>query len=279
MLDRDAEMLHAQGVAVFINTITAAGLLAPALVALAGLPAAHAQVQAQAAPPPCTAPAELAKFERPFAHLAGRIAQRSPITVVAVGSSSTAGNGASSPAAAYPSRLEALLKARFVGVPIRVLNRGVGGEEVRDMLARFDRSVIAEKPDLVLWQIGTNSVLYDHPIVGNAAVLSDGLNRLKAIGTDLALINPQYAPKVLAKPAVENMVGLISTTAKQSGVDLFDRFAVMKYWHEGARLPFTAFLNVDQLHMNDWGYNCLAELLSVAIADAVARAPQPLARK
>jgi lysophospholipase L1-like esterase len=276
-------MLHAQGVAVLINTNAAAALLALALVALAGPPPAQAQVQAQAAPPACTAPAEFAKFERPFAHLAGRIAQRSPVTVVAVGSSSTAGTGASSPAAAYPSRLEALLRAQFVGVPIRVLNRGVGGEEVRDMLARFDRDVIAAKPDLVLWQIGTNSVLHDHPFTGNAVMLTDGLSRLKAIGTELVLINPQYAPKVLAKPAVDNMDRLIAATAKQAGVELFDRFAVMKYWREGAKLPFTAFLNPDQLHMNDWGYNCIAELLSVAIADAVARAPKtaaaPIARK
>ena len=271
-------MLHAQGVAVFINRSAAAGLLALALLPLTGPLPAHAQSQVQAAPPACTAPAEFAKFERPFAHLAGRIARRSPVIVVAVGSSSTAGTGASSPAASYPSRLEALLKAQFVGVPIKVFNRGVGGEEIRDMLARFERGVIAEKPDLVLWQIGTNSVLHDHPIVGNAALLTEGLNRLKAIGTDLVLINPQYAPKVLAHPAVDNMIRLISITARQSGVELFDRFAVMKYWREGAQLPLTAFLNPDQLHMNDWGYNCIAELLSVAVVDAVARAPT-LARK
>jgi len=29
------------------------------------------------------------------------------------------------------------------------------------MLARLDIAVIAEKPDLVLWQVGTNSVLRD----------------------------------------------------------------------------------------------------------------------
>ena len=255
-----------------------------ALVAtLLALPALPQPAHAQAAPPACEAPAELARFQRPFAHLAGRIAQHRPVTVVAVGSSSTLGVGASSPAASYPSRLEALLKARFVDLPITVLNRGVAGEEMRDMLARFDRGVIAERPDLVLWQIGTNSVLHEHVVAGNAVFLTDGLNRLKAIGTDLVLINPQYAPTVLAHPAVDAMLRLISTTAKQSGVELFNRFAVMKYWREGAKLPFATFLSPDLLHMNDWGYNCVAELISVAIADAVARAPAsaaaPLAQK
>src|SRR5947208_5053698 len=54
------------------------------------------------------------------------------LTIVAIGSSSTEGAGASSDAASYPSRLEALLSARFPAIPIRVLNRGIGGEEEAD---------------------------------------------------------------------------------------------------------------------------------------------------
>jgi acyl-CoA thioesterase-1 len=248
---------------------------------LLALPAAAQPANPQDAAVACTAPAELVRFERPLAHLAARLAQRRPVTVVAIGSSSTAGLGASSPAASYPARLEGLLKARFRDVPIAVLNRGVSGEEVRDMLARFERDVIAAKPDLVLWQIGTNSVLHDHEVTGNAPMLAAGLDRLKATGADVVLINPQYAPKVLAHPALETMLRLIAATAKQSNLDLFDRFAVMKFWRDGAKLPFEVFLSPDQLHMNDWAYNCVAELLSVAVVDAVSRAQvaaAPLAR-
>ena len=35
--------------------------------------------------------------------------------------------------------------------------RGVGGEEIPDMLKRFDQAVVANKPDLVLWQPGTRN--------------------------------------------------------------------------------------------------------------------------
>src|SRR3977135_2351956 len=59
--------------------------------------------------------------------------------------------------------LAAELKEQFPGHPITVINRGVNGEEARDMLARFPAQVIGEKPDLVLWQGGTNSVLRDYP--------------------------------------------------------------------------------------------------------------------
>ena len=230
---------------------------------------AHAQVA-----PACTAPPQLTKFTHRLPRLAELVAQRLPITIIAIGSSSTAGVGAGSPAATYPARLEALLRERATGVGmINVLNRGVGGEEIRDMLARFERDVIAEKPDLVLWQGGTNSVLRDHPIGGNGALLAGELAVLKQTGADVVLINPQYAPKVLVHPDIASMVDVISATAKASRVELFDRFAVMKYWRETRELPFETFLNPDLLHMNDWGYDCLAQLLANAIAESATRAP------
>jgi acyl-CoA thioesterase I len=260
--------------------LVVAGVGAAALAAIlvaTHLPTQRAQPEAQAtAPiaPVCTAPAELTRFSNPMPHVHERVAQRAPVTIVAVGSSSTAGVGASSPAASYPARLEALLRERTPGVDMfNVLNRGVGGEEIRNMLARFERDVTAERPDLVLWQVGTNSVLHDDDISGNGTVLASGLARLKATGADVVLINPQYAPKVLAHPAVATMVELISATAKASDVELFDRFAVMKYWREIRSLPFEAFLNPDLLHMNDWGYDCLARLLGNAITDVATRAP------
>lgn len=237
-------------------------------------PQAQPTAQVQVAAPVCSAPAQYMKFTHRLPRLADRVAHREPITIVAFGSSSTAGAGASSPAATYPARLEALLRERAEGtIPITVLNRGVGGEEIRDMLVRFDRDVIAAKPDLLLWQLGTNSVLRDHAIGGNGALFAAALARIKATGADVVVINPQYAPKVLAHPAVAAMVDLISGTAKASSVEVFDRFAVMKYWRETREIPFETFLSPDLLHMNDWGYDCIAQLLANAITDAATRAP------
>jgi lysophospholipase L1-like esterase len=254
--------------------------LAAVLFALHSLPY-HAH--AQGGVPVCAGPPALAKFIHPLSRVSQTAVRGGPVTIVAIGSSSTAGVGASSAAAAYPNRLQAMLRARAGRIPVNVLNRGVSGEEIRDMMARFDSNVIAAKPDLVLWQIGTNSVLHDKDVSGNASVLADGLNRLKATGADVVLINPQYAPKVLAKPAVATMVRLIAATAKEANIELFDRFAVMKYWREAANMPFAAFLSPDQLHMNDWGYNCVARLLANDIIEAATRPPvtagTPVARQ
>jgi acyl-CoA thioesterase-1 len=87
----------------------------------------------------------------------------------------------------------------------------------------------------------------------------------------VVMIDPQFAPRVIAKPDAEAMVTLISRAAKEANVDLFQRFATMRYWREAEHLPFSAFVTPDDLHMNDWGYGCLAKLLGTAIAEAATR--------
>jgi lysophospholipase L1-like esterase len=219
----------------------------------------------------CTAPAELARFERPLLHTMRRLANGQPLTIVAIGSSSTAGAGASSLDATYPSRLAVELRAQFPGRDITVLNRGVNGEETTNMIARFAADVIAAHPQLVLWQIGTNSVLRDHPLSPHSVQLHDGIERLKAAGADVVLIDPQFAPAVLAKSETQGMLEQIALAAKQEDVDLFQRFAVMRNWHDAQHLSFNAFVSPDHLHMNDWSYACIAKLLGKAIAEAATR--------
>jgi lysophospholipase L1-like esterase len=219
----------------------------------------------------CQAPAELVRLVNPLKRVAQRIAGGQSLTIVAIGSSSTFGAGASSPEHNYPSRLAAELQAAYPKMSITVLNRGVNGEESKDMVERFDRDIFAHKPDLVIWQVGSNSVLRDRPLGEANRSLLDGLQRLRGSGADVVLINPQYAPKVINKHDVDGMVDLIELTAKQANVDLFERFAVMRYWRLTEDIPFSAFVSPDELHMNDWSYGCLAKLLSGAIQEAATR--------
>ena len=73
------------------------------------------------------------------------------MTIVAIGSSSTEGDGAKSKDASYPSRLNVALSARFPGNKINVLNLGVGAQEAPDEAARFKKDVSANNRSLVIW--------------------------------------------------------------------------------------------------------------------------------
>jgi acyl-CoA thioesterase-1 len=219
----------------------------------------------------CAAPSEVTRMLNPLPRTGQRLLSGEPLKIVAIGSSSTAGAGATSDANTYPSRLFAELSALFPENQITVINRGVNGDEARGMLARLDKDVIAENPDLVLWQVGTNSVLRDDPIAPAGRLIHEGLQRLKASGADVVLIDPQYAPKVLAKTDAPKMVDLLAHAAKSLNVDLFRRFAIMQHWRDAERIPFQVFISEDELHMNDWSYRCVAKLLAGSIAEAATR--------
>jgi len=233
--------------------------------------AASGNAAAAAPQPVCTAPSDLTRLDYAFKRVSQKIAAGQPIKIVAIGSSSTAGAGASSAAHTYPSRLEVELKELMPRIAVTVVNRGVNGEESREMLARFERDVFAENPDLVIWQAGSNSVLRDRPLSEAPAPLNQGLKLLREQGIDVVLMNPQYAPKVFTRHDVEGMVHLMAVTAKEKSVNLFQRFALMRYWQLTEGLPFSAFLSTDELHLNDWSYACIARLLAEAIHENATR--------
>jgi len=253
------------------GAIVALGFLALQPAYAQTLGAAPAAATNAGPPAACNVTLDQVRLDLPLAHTARVLASGKPLKIVALGSSSTYGAGASTSAASYPSRLADELARRFPGQEITILNRGVNGNEAADMLARLDTAVIAEKPDLILWQVGTNSVLRDKPLQPHAPLLHEGLARMKATGADVVIIDPQYAPRVISKPMCEGMVSLIATTAKAEHVGVFHRFELMRRWRESESLPFETFVSSDGLHMNDWSYACLAKALGVAIAEAATR--------
>jgi acyl-CoA thioesterase I len=238
------------------------------LPALAVLAAAGAFTTPLCADEPTSPPIQCVTLEShlavPLKRFTDRLMQRAPIKIVAFGSSSTAGSGASSIENNYPSRLAFELAQRFPGAQIQVINRGIGGEDAREMLTRLDRDVRDEKPDLVLWQVGTNALLREDGIALEAGNIREGIARLRATGADVVIIDPQYAPKVLKDPDAEPMVALLSLIAADNNVPVFQRFALMREWRERG-VPFELSLSPDLLHMNDWSYRCFARNLANAL--------------
>jgi lysophospholipase L1-like esterase len=219
---------------------------------------------------PCLPPKDGAKSVGALPHVAKKLAAGQPVLIIAFGSSSTAGFGSSSPEFTYPNRLAAQLRRQYPTADITVLNRGNGGEDAPEMMKRLQTSVIDMKPDLVIWQVGTNAVLRNLDPGETANMVEDGIGRIQAAGADLVLVDPQYSPAVNAK--AENagrMVQLLSKVAALKHVGIFPRFEVMREWHEGQSMPFDSFVIADGLHMNDWGYACFAQLLGDNIIKSV----------
>jgi acyl-CoA thioesterase I len=244
--------------------------VAAAVLSAAGVGAravyAEKATRAAAAAASCTAPPALAGVGPFLGRVAAHLKPGATLTIVALGSSSTSGVGASAPQLSYPSRLEADLRALLPATAVRVINRGKGGDEVPQMLARFDRDVLLEHPDLVIWQLGTNAVLHHADPADEAPLIARGIARLQRHDIDVVLMDLQYAPRVVAMPAYRAMEGVIAAAAKRAHVGVFRRFAIMQAWQ--AEHPGEPSMTIwrDGLHMNDRGYGCVAADLAEAIA-------------
>ncbi len=132
-------------------------------------------------------------------HVASKLVAGEPVVIVAFGSSSTQGHGATSPDFNYPNRLAAQLRRQYPTADITVINAGKGGEDAPEMMKRLQTAVIDMHPDLVIWQVGTNAVLRNLDPAETAKLVEEGIARIQAAGADLVLVDPQYSPAVNAR--------------------------------------------------------------------------------
>jgi len=249
-------------------TTTAPGQANPAQKSIAAR--AVDKVKDMFARVPCLPPKGGSKSMGSLPHVANKLIAGQPVTIIAFGSSSTQGYGSSAPEFNYPNRLAAQLRRHYPTADIIVLNRGKGGEDAPEMMRRLQTEVIDMKPDLVIWQVGTNAVLRNLDQVETEKMIADGIARIQASGSDVVLVDPQYSPRVNEKAeSAGKMIKLLDRVAELRKVGIFPRFEVMRDWHERQAIPTEEFIIPDGLHMNDWGYACFAQLLADDIIKSV----------
>lgn len=233
-------------------------------LALLALLAAPMSLRAQGAGP-CAVPEGMVALSESLPAVARALRRGEALTIVALGSSSTSGTGASRPEAAYPHQLALALAERFPGAVITVLNKGVAGDTAAQMLARIDDDVLAHTPQLVIWQSGTNDIINDIPLTRFIAEHRAGIARLKAGGADLLLLETQWSPRVIGKPGHLDYIHALRQLADAMDVPLLRRFDMMAYWLDARRMSAASMLADDQFHMCDASYLCLARQIATAI--------------
>jgi acyl-CoA thioesterase I len=221
----------------------------------------------------CTAPDEVTRFTVMLPHTARAIRYGLPLVIVAIGSSSTQGVGASDQAHTYPALLAEELRRRWPRLAVTVVNKGISGEMAEQMLARFTRDVLPYHPQLVIWQTGSNHALVSEDVRGYEHTIRVGIARLKASHMDVILMDPQYAPRVLERPLHRAIIDTIGAVGNDLKVAVFRRFAVMRHWVTQGQYRIEDIISRDQLHMNDASYHCIARLLADSLASAALATP------
>ena len=242
------------------------GLAIGGLLTVAAAP--HRGLAEDASPAPCIA-------SRPALATSGRLTRISDllkagrrVKILTIGSSSTAGTGATSAAAAYPARLAEEIRQRLPSADVMVIASGIAGETGSQTLARLSVEVESQKPDLVIWQVGTNDALTGVQAADFRNLLERGVAAATRFDADLILLDQQFYPTIRKKDRYERFVAIVKEVGLQKRACVFDRYTLMKSWSERSEEMFRAMLASDGFHMSDRGYACMAR----ALADEIVRA-------
>jgi acyl-CoA thioesterase I len=228
-------------------------------------------VLAQSAVEACLATGQRLSDAAPLAQTAARLQTDNSLRIVAIGSSSTRGLWQTDPALTYPGMLRSELERLKPGLQVTIVNSGRNADTIPGNVARFERDVFAHRPDLVIWQIGTNDVTWLQSGNSLTGKIVEGIRQLKATGTDVVLMDQQYAPVILASN-YSKMQASINEAARQENVPLFSRFDLMRRAVKGG-LPMTALTSWDGLHSSADGYACTGHALARAIVAAMPPSP------
>jgi lysophospholipase L1-like esterase len=197
------------------------------------------------------------------------------VHILAIGSSSTEGIGASSPRFTYPAQLRADLRSSW-GIGAEVKNAGIGGERAMGTVDRLIASLKTNWADLVLWQVGTNDALTGEDERTFRAVVQRGIDAVRGTRADLILMDPQVTLMIKDPARYESYVRIVDQIGREDHVRVFSRFALMKAWQHVSPDTLASMLSTDGLHMSDRGYGCLAARLAEEMVHEWGRPPQLL---
>jgi acyl-CoA thioesterase I len=239
----------------------AASLLLGIALALSGPARADVDAAARclAASPSLSLGVALPRFK-------AKLGAGSAALIVAIGSSSTRGVGASSWAATYPEVMQRELMRLRPGAVIDISNAGSNGETIPGQIARMQRDALALGPALVIWQLGSNDVVWPWGGIGPETErdVTDSIRAIRAAGADVILMDLQNSPLVAGARLRPAMLELTARAARAGGAGHFQRYRLLERAVQSG-VPPGALTSWDQLHNTDAAYDCTGRALARAI--------------
>lgn len=226
------------------------------------LPAAYGGPAERACPIPATLLPRHAQLARTLAALRPGDSLR----IVAIGSSSTAGTGASDSSTTYPSRLRARLRAAYPATAIILVNAGIGGQTATQMIDRFATDVFPARPQLVIWQTGTIEGTGGLSLTVFEAELRRGIAALRAAGAEVLLLDSQAYPSEPASYVQYQHV--MWSVAAELDVPVVRRYETMRSYVAAGRYGWRDLLWIDAYHPNDRTYECMAHWIVAGLMAA-----------
>lgn len=213
-------------------------------------------------PEACRVPASVFVADAKLVHSAKRVVLEKRLSIVAIGSSSTMGMGASSAEAAWPARLEADLRRRLPNVAVTVQNRARPRETAEQMAKRLAKDVLSLKPDLVIWETGTADAVRSIDIDQFGTTLEDGIAAIAAAKADTLLVTPQYARDTVRLIGFQPYIDAMNQAGLRHDVAIFPRYETMRHWIESGQMKLENVPREDMTKVADMLYDCLGRQIA-----------------
>jgi lysophospholipase L1-like esterase len=247
--------------------------LALALAALAAAPAFAQSTGLSGGmgdmPEFCRVPRNVFVDESRLPHAAKRVQGSKRLVVVAIGSSSTQGMGATGPEAAWPARFEADLRRRLPDVRVEVHNRAKPRDSAEQMVKRLRADVLALRPDLVIWETGTADAVRAVEIDHFSGHLEEGIAQIAAAAAETVLVTPQYARDTVRLIAFQPYIDAMNQAGLRRDVLVFPRYEAMRHWIESGAMKLENVPRADMAKTADALYDCLGRQIARVVARAL----------
>ena len=197
--------------------------------------------------------------ESPLPNVAAVLAKRKTLRILAMG----AAPGLGRRDGGYTELIESMLEHALKDVDVVMINRGVSGELAANAAFRMKNEVALDRPDLVLWQVGTNDALAYVDANEFAATVKDQIRWLKAHHVDLVLVGLQFAKEMLRDEHYKRIRDTLREVAAEENVIVIRFYEAMQIINQASKRgaePVAAAFERDEA-----GYNCLAEYVARAI--------------
>jgi acyl-CoA thioesterase-1 len=208
----------------------------------------------------CSVPQSTIARAAPLVNTAARIEAGKKVRVLAIGSSATWSSGRSS---SYPTRLEKMLENVWKGVDVEVVNRGVSGEIAAVSARRLINEAAILRPQLVLWQLGTNDAVARVPLVEFETTVRATVRMLRKNNIDVVLVGLQYTPKFVRDEHWVAVRAVLDKIAAEENLLYVRRDRAMEFL---AQTRTAAQISADEdFNLADLGYPCMAEHVAQAM--------------
>lgn len=209
----------------------------------------------------CKAPANEIAAPEPLPNVSALLAEGKPLRILAIGSAAISdqrvpGEGR------YQLKLISILQKALGGTKVEIINRGVSGEVAASAAERMQLLAAMARPNLVLWQVGTNDALARVSPADFEETVRGAIRWLREHQIDVVLVGLQYSSHLAKDPAYVAIRAAVARVAQEEQVLHIRRFNTMQLIAKAQQGDLQSAEEAEALAGSN---SCMAEHIATAV--------------